>query len=176
MQSSVLGLASEHFGGLGDGWQQGEHDDAVVRLHHGIPAWDNDLVPAGHRTENHPGVELAILAVFVFLYSAVAGGIERTRISGPMVFTVVGLVIGPLGLRWLQPDLDDDGLRVLADLTLALVLFIDAANADLGVVKRGFRIPRRMLALSRTIEINLRQQLGETELPEKIQPEDGVLM
>jgi putative membrane protein len=33
-----------------------------------------------------------------------------------------------------------------------------------------------MLALSRTIEINLRQQLGETELPEKIQPEDGVLM
>ena len=33
-----------------------------------------------------------------------------------------------------------------------------------------------MLALSRTIEINLRQQLGETQLPEKIQPEDGVLM
>ena len=33
-----------------------------------------------------------------------------------------------------------------------------------------------MLALSRTIEINLRQQLGETELPDKIQPEDGVLM
>jgi len=33
-----------------------------------------------------------------------------------------------------------------------------------------------MLALSRTIEINLRQQLGETELPEKFQPVDGVLM
>jgi len=33
-----------------------------------------------------------------------------------------------------------------------------------------------MLALSRTIEINLRQQLRETELPEKIQPVDGVLM
>jgi putative membrane protein len=33
-----------------------------------------------------------------------------------------------------------------------------------------------MLALSRTIEINLRQQLGETQLPEKIQPVDGVLM
>ena len=33
-----------------------------------------------------------------------------------------------------------------------------------------------MTALSRTIEINLRQQLGETELPEKLQPVDGVLM
>jgi putative membrane protein len=33
-----------------------------------------------------------------------------------------------------------------------------------------------VLALSRTIEINLRQQLGETELPEKAQPTNGVLM
>ena len=31
-------------------------------------------------------------------------------------------------------------------------------------------------ALSRTIEINLRQQLGETDLPGKIAPEGGVLM
>jgi putative membrane protein len=33
-----------------------------------------------------------------------------------------------------------------------------------------------VLALSRTIEINLRQQLGETELPDKAQPVNGVLM
>jgi len=33
-----------------------------------------------------------------------------------------------------------------------------------------------MTAISRTIEINLRRQLGETELPEKLHPVDGVLM
>jgi NhaP-type Na+/H+ or K+/H+ antiporter len=98
-------------------------------------------------------VELAMLAVFVFLFSAVAGGIERTMISGPMVFTVVGLVVGPLGLGWLQPNLDDNGLRVLADITLALVLFIDAANADLGVVKRTMAIPRRMLIVGMPLTI-----------------------
>jgi putative membrane protein len=32
-----------------------------------------------------------------------------------------------------------------------------------------------MLALSRTIEINIRQMLGETELPEKMEPVGGVL-
>ena len=99
--------------------------------------------------------ELAILAVFIFLYSAVAGGLERTRISGPMVFTIVGLIIGPLGLGWLQPELDNDGLRVLADITLALVLFIDAANADLGVVKRSIRIPQRMLVFGLPLTILL---------------------
>ncbi len=100
-------------------------------------------------------VELAILAVFVFLYSAVAGRVERSVISGPMVFTVVGLIIGPLGFGWLHPELDNDGLRMLADITLALVLFIDAANADLGVVKRSFRIPQRMLAFGLPLTILL---------------------
>lgn len=38
-------------------------------------------------------------------------------------------------------------LRVLADLTLALILFIDAANADFEVLKRQFRIPARMLII-----------------------------
>jgi putative membrane protein len=32
-----------------------------------------------------------------------------------------------------------------------------------------------MTALSRTIEINLRQMLGETELPPAVQPVDGFL-
>ena len=32
-----------------------------------------------------------------------------------------------------------------------------------------------MLSLSRIIERNIRQMLGETELPEKLQPIDGVL-
>lgn len=36
-------------------------------------------------------------------------------------------------------------LRILADLTLALVLFIDAANADVAVLKTSRLIPRRML-------------------------------
>ena len=100
-------------------------------------------------------VELAILAVFIFLYSAIAGGVERTRISGPMVFTVVGLIIGPVGFGWLQPDLDNNGLRMLADITLALVLFIDAANSDLSVVKSGIRIPQRMLIFGLPLTILL---------------------
>jgi len=104
--------------------------------------------------------ELALLVVFVFLYSSVAGGIEKTMVSGPMIFTVVGLIIGPLGLGWLQLDLDNNGLRVLADITLALVLFIDAANADLSVVKRSFRVPGRMLSFGLPLTIALGFGLG----------------
>jgi len=92
-------------------------------------------------------VELAIVAFFIFVYSLIAGRVERSIISGPMVFVTAGLLMGPFGLGWFQGDATNEDLRILADLTLALILFIDAANADPSVLKRQFRIPSRMLLL-----------------------------
>jgi NhaP-type Na+/H+ or K+/H+ antiporter len=90
-------------------------------------------------------IELAVLALFIFCYSLVAGRVERAATSGPIVFVVAGLLMGPLGLGWFDGDVSHTELRVLADLTLASILFIDAANADLAILKRQFRIPARML-------------------------------
>ncbi len=55
--------------------------------------------------------------------------------------------MGPLGLGWFDDSVTNTELRVFADLTLALILFIDAASADLSVLKRQLRIPSRMLLL-----------------------------
>lgn len=90
---------------------------------------------------------LAVLATFVFLYSLVAGRIDRSSVSGPMIFVVAGFLLGPSVFGVLKGEATGDDLRVLADLTLALVLFIDAANADLRELKLQFRIPARMLLL-----------------------------
>ena len=49
---------------------------------------------------------LALLAGFVLLYSTVAGAIERTWISGAIVFTGFGLLVGPLGLDLLTWETD----------------------------------------------------------------------
>jgi len=92
-------------------------------------------------------VQLAILALFIFIYSMVAGRVERSPISGPMVFVVAGFLMGSSGMGWLDGDATRTDLRTLADLTLALILFIDAANADMSILKRQFRIPSRMLLL-----------------------------
>jgi NhaP-type Na+/H+ or K+/H+ antiporter len=89
--------------------------------------------------------ELAVLCLFIFGYSIVAGRVERAAASGPIVFVVAGFLLGPLGLAWFDGDLPRDWLRVLADLTLATILFIDAANADKNILKQHFRIPVRML-------------------------------
>jgi NhaP-type Na+/H+ or K+/H+ antiporter len=90
---------------------------------------------------------LAVIALFAFVYSAIAGGVERTVISGPMVYVAFGLIFGPLGLGILDLDISQVELRVIADLTLALILFIDAANADLGILRRNIKTPWRMLGI-----------------------------
>jgi NhaP-type Na+/H+ or K+/H+ antiporter len=82
------------------------------------------------------------------LYSVVAGRIERTAISGAIVFVGFGLIFGPLGLGFLTLNVSEDTLKTLVELTLALILFVDAAHADLGVLKRSFRLPQRMLLIA----------------------------
>ncbi|WP_204376951.1 hypothetical protein [Methyloceanibacter methanicus] len=39
--------------------------------------------------------QLAVLAIFVFLYSVVSGRLERTAFSGPMIFVAAGFIMGP---------------------------------------------------------------------------------
>jgi len=98
---------------------------------------------------------LAILAAFIFFYSIVAGGLERTPVNGALVFLAFGLAIGPVGLGWLDMNVDVEILRSLAEMTLALVLFSDASNANLGVLKHSILIPRRLLLIGLPLTIVL---------------------
>jgi NhaP-type Na+/H+ or K+/H+ antiporter len=98
---------------------------------------------------------LAILAAFIFLYSISSKRLERTPINGAILFTAFGLFLGPFGLGLLKLDVGAEALRGLAELTLALVLFTDAANANLSVLKKSFHIPQRLLLISLPMTILL---------------------
>ena len=99
--------------------------------------------------------DLAVMAGCVFLYSTISGGLERTPVNGALVFILFGLAIGPVGLGVLNLNVEKEGLRTLAELTLALVLFTDAANANLGVLKKSFHIPQRLLLIGLPLTILL---------------------
>ena len=88
---------------------------------------------------------LAIIAVFAFVFSAIAGRLNKTAITGPILFIGFGLLAGPYGFGILDLKLQAVELRIIADMTLAL--FIDAANADLTTLRKHSLIPRRMLLI-----------------------------
>jgi NhaP-type Na+/H+ or K+/H+ antiporter len=99
--------------------------------------------------------DLAILALFILVYSSVAGRVERTWVSGPIVFTLFGLLIGPVGLDLISFKADGETMRTLAELTLAMVLFTDAAGADMGVLRKTEALPIRLLLIGLPLTILL---------------------
>lgn len=90
---------------------------------------------------------LTILAAFAFLYSLVASRLERTPVSGAIVYVAAGLLLGPAGLKLIDLNIDGEGVRWLAELTLAVVLFTDSAEADLKVLRKFEAIPARLLLI-----------------------------
>ena len=108
---------------------------------------------------------LAAFAALVFVYSLISERIERS-LSGPIFFVAIGALLGPLGAGWFSPTEDAVNGKALIDITLALFLFVDAANADLRVLRRNWRIPGRMLLLGLPISMFLGAVLASLLFPE----------
>ncbi len=103
---------------------------------------------------------MAILALFVFVYSLVGGRLARSPISGAIIYTAFGLALGPLGFGFLNLNAGAEQIRLLAELTLSLVLFTDAANSNLGVLRTHASLPIRLLLIGLPLTLLLGFALG----------------
>ncbi|WFB36892.1 cation:proton antiporter [Kiritimatiellota bacterium B12222] len=90
---------------------------------------------------------IAFLSLFIFFYLLVSARMEKTMLSGSLLFVLVGWLVGPYGLQWLSFPVKGEGLSLLAELTLAVVLFGDAARARLRILQKSWRYPERLLLL-----------------------------
>lgn len=109
---------------------------------------------------------LALFTAFLLVYSIFAGRFEKRLFNGPLVFMLVGIVLGPALLGILQPRIDKDGLRALAELTLAIVLFSDPANANLKVLRAHEGLPLRLLLIGLPLTIVLGWLVGLWVFPQ----------
>ena len=96
---------------------------------------------------------LAVLAAFTFFYSIVATRLEKTPISGAVVYLFSGLILGPIGLGIVELSIDGEVLKMLAEFTLALVLFTDSASSDLRALRKVQRVPVRLLLIGLPLTI-----------------------
>ncbi len=105
-------------------------------------------------------LNVALLALVAVAYSLISRKVDRSRISGPILFVLIGLLLGPVALGALALDVTIGDLRLLAEITLALVLFSDAANADIDQIRRTRFLPRRLLFVGLPLTILLGLALG----------------
>jgi NhaP-type Na+/H+ or K+/H+ antiporter len=83
-----------------------------------------------------------------------------------MFFLAVGFFLGDAGLGWLHLAVDGEAIHVLAELTLILVLFTDAARIDLTCLRHEKNLPVRLLVLGMPLTIIGGAALALAVLPE----------
>ncbi|MGE0133213.1 MAG: cation:proton antiporter [Blastocatellales bacterium] len=88
---------------------------------------------------------LAIIGIVIIVSALLSGLIERSGLPQVAVFLTLGVALGPFGLSVLNIDLDSAALRVVATLSLALVLFTDAVTLNIADVKRRSALTLRLL-------------------------------
>lgn len=105
-------------------------------------------------------VELALLAAFILIYNLFAKRIEKTIISGPVLYLIFGILIGPLFFGVFKVEINDESYLVLAELALALVLFTDASKANMKVLKKIVQLPIHLLLIGLPITIGIGYVIG----------------
>lgn len=99
--------------------------------------------------------DLAIVAAFAFLYSIIASRLGKTRFNGALVYVIAGFLCGGQVFGWIDVAIGGEGLKILAELTLALVLFTDSSNTKLATLRRIEAIPIRLLFIGLPLTIVL---------------------
>jgi NhaP-type Na+/H+ or K+/H+ antiporter len=111
-----------------------------------------------------PTWALTTIAVLLIAYATISGRLERLNVSGAMFFTSAGLLVGPvLGLVDLQ--VRGEQVKVLAEITLTLVLFADASRISLRALRHEFAVPLRLLGIGLPLMIAAGALVGAAVLP-----------
>lgn len=90
---------------------------------------------------------LLMLAATLFAYGLLARKIAQADITAPMLFTALGIACGPAGLGWISATTTDHSIKVIAEITLILVLFSDAAQIRFKHLIQFERYPMRLLMI-----------------------------
>src|SRR5713226_3047968 len=79
---------------------------------------------------------MALVGVVIIVAALLSGLIDRSDLPQVGVFLALGAILGPAGLGLLDVTLDSPILRVVATLSLVLVLFTDAVGLSIAEVRR----------------------------------------
>jgi sodium/hydrogen antiporter len=88
---------------------------------------------------------LAIIGLVVIISALLSGLVDRSGLPQVGVFLTLGLALGPFGLALVSITLDSPALRVVALLSLTLVLFTDAVSLNIRLVQRSAGLAFRLL-------------------------------
>jgi len=96
-----------------------------------------------------------LLLLIVVLYCVFAGWLARFSVTMPMVLVLAGALTGPDVLGLIDIPASAGGVERVAEVTLALLLFADAATLDLGRMRHHAGLTGRLLLIGLPLTVLL---------------------
>ncbi|QTJ65297.1 cation:proton antiporter [Rhodococcus sp. ZPP] len=96
---------------------------------------------------------LPAIAAILLAYAAISGRTAGTPITAPIVFTVGGLLLGASTVGLIDVHPAAETVKLLAEVTLTLVLFSDASRVDLSALRAEIALPARLLGIGLPLTI-----------------------
>ena len=95
---------------------------------------------------DHPA--LIFTALLIFAYGLFSRLSERSVITGPMVFMGIGILVSPMFLGLFDLHIKAGSVKLLAEVTLVIILFVDATQIKFADIKHSKkRIAARLLGI-----------------------------
>ena len=120
-------------------------------------------------------ITLLLILIGIAGFALFSGPIGRGSLTPPMVFTALGLLMSPIFFGWIDISVDNRVIHVIAEVTLILVLFTDAARIDLKRLRSDHDIPLRMLLIGMPLTVIAGTIAAIAVLPELLLVEALVL-
>ena len=98
---------------------------------------------------------VATVAVAFLGFGLVSRKLEGSLLTGPMIFVALGFLVGPAVFDLVPVGITNTTFHSLAEITLILVLFSDAASIDLKQLGKDHNLPMRMLLFGMPLTIAL---------------------
>ena len=98
-------------------------------------------------------IDLTILAAAGMAYAVLSARLGRTILTPAIFFLSAGILLGDAVLGWFTVEASGAALRLIAETTLALVLFADASRINLRLLAREIAVPARLLGIGLPLTI-----------------------
>jgi sodium/hydrogen antiporter len=98
---------------------------------------------------------LPLLLLFIVLYAMIAVWLGRRSITLPMFFLAIGALFGENGLGWINISISSEDVKMMVEVTLALLLFADSSTLKLHQLKADAALPSRLILLALPLVIFL---------------------
>ena len=98
-------------------------------------------------------LDLTILAAAGMAYAVLSARLGRTVVTPAIFFLSAGILLGDAVLGWFSVQASGASLRLIAETTLALVLFADASRINIRLLTREIAVPARLLGIGLPLTI-----------------------